>query len=63
MSRPRDSFRNELTRDSERLVSALGLPLSRREAMRRCLFGAAGLLLPEPQLLAMRRMTALMSVG
>lgn len=34
-----------LNRDSERLISALGLPLSRREALRRCLFGTAGLLL------------------
>jgi hypothetical protein len=36
-----------LSRDSARLISALGLPLSRREAMRRCLFGTAGLLLAE----------------
>jgi hypothetical protein len=36
-----------LSRDSARLISGLGLPLSRREAMRRCLFGTAGLLLVE----------------
>jgi hypothetical protein len=36
-----------LNRDSERLMSALGLPLSRREALRRCLFGTAGLLLAD----------------
>src|SRR6516162_5996769 len=36
------SLRNE----SRRVLSTLGpLPLSRREAMRRCLFGGAGLLL------------------
>ena len=35
-----------VTRDAERIISQLGsLPLSRREAMRRCLYGGAGLLL------------------
>jgi hypothetical protein len=34
-----------LPADARRIVSTLGLPLSRREAMRRCLFGAGGLLL------------------
>lgn len=35
-------------RDSARVISSLGsLPLSRREAMRRCLFGTAGLLLAD----------------
>jgi hypothetical protein len=35
-----------LVRDSARVISTLGsLPLSRREAIRRCLFGTAGLLL------------------
>jgi len=38
---------DSVSRDSARLISALGLPLSRREAMRRCLFGTAGLLLAE----------------
>lgn len=37
-----------LRRDSARVISSLGsLPLSRREAMRRCLFGTAGLLLAD----------------
>ena len=37
---------HSLVRDSERVLSQLGrLPLSRREALRRCLFGTAGLLL------------------
>jgi hypothetical protein len=46
MSRTRPSLRNELERDSDRLLASLGnLPLSRREALRRCLFGAAGLFL------------------
>jgi hypothetical protein len=36
---------SSLARDSARVVSALGLPLSRREALRRCLYGAAGLFL------------------
>ncbi len=46
MSRNRPSLRNELERDSERLLASLGsLPLSRRDALRRCLFGAGGLLL------------------
>ena len=43
------SFANKsLRRDTDRVISALGnLPLSRREAMRRCLYGTAGLLLAE----------------
>lgn len=37
-----------LQRDSARVLSSLGsLPFSRREAMRRCLFGSAGLLLAD----------------
>jgi len=37
-----------LTRDSARLLSTLGRsPLSRREALRRCLYGSAGLLLAD----------------
>ena len=40
-----NSINRALSRDSARLVSNLGLPLSRRAAMRRCLFGAGGLLL------------------
>jgi len=40
-----NSPNRSLDRDVGRLVSGLGLPLSRREAMRRCLFGTAGLLL------------------
>jgi len=37
-----------LSRDSARVVSSLGsLPFSRREALRRCLFGTAGLLLAD----------------
>lgn len=32
-------------RDASRMLNALGLPLSRREMLRRCLFGAGGLLL------------------
>ena len=47
MSTRFSSKRDSVSRDSERLISALGLPLSRREAMRRCLFGTAGLLLAE----------------
>lgn len=34
-----------LARDADRLLHALGTPLSRRDALRRCLFGAGGLLL------------------
>ena len=34
-----------LTADATRLLQAIGAPLSRREALRRCLFGAGGLLL------------------
>ncbi|MBE0541303.1 MAG: DUF1501 domain-containing protein [Verrucomicrobia bacterium] len=45
MSTKHSSTRDALGRDSARLLSALGHPLSRREALRRCLFGAAGLLL------------------
>jgi hypothetical protein len=40
-----NSRNRSLDREVGRLVSGLGLPLSRREAMRRCLFGTAGLLL------------------
>ena len=36
-----------LVRDSARIVSAIGAPLSRRDALRRCLFGTAGLLLAD----------------
>jgi hypothetical protein len=40
------SYERSLNQDSARVISSLGtLPLSRRDAMRRCLFGAAGLLL------------------
>ncbi len=46
MSRNLPFQRTELERDSARLISSLGsLPLSRREALRRCLYGAAGLYL------------------
>jgi hypothetical protein len=46
MSTHQRSFNQALNRDSARVLSPLGgLPLSRREAMRRCLFGGAGLLL------------------
>ena len=46
MSTRPNLFERELGRDSARVLSTLGsLPLSRREAMRRCLFGTAGLLL------------------
>ena len=46
MSTRHNSFKHQLDRDSARVISKLGsLPLSRREAMRRCLFGTAGLLL------------------
>ncbi|HEY9172618.1 MAG TPA: DUF1501 domain-containing protein [Verrucomicrobiae bacterium] len=42
----RTSLRNELERDAARLLSRLGNPpFSRREALRRCLFGTAGLFL------------------
>jgi hypothetical protein len=40
-----NSLNRSLDREVGRVVSGLGLPLSRREAMRRCLFGTAGLLL------------------
>ena len=36
-----------LVRDSARIISAIGAPLSRRDALRRCLFGTAGLLLAD----------------
>lgn len=36
-----------LERDSARILSAIGAPLSRRDALRRCLFGTAGLLLAD----------------
>lgn len=42
-----NSIARSLSLDSARLMSAMGLPLSRREAMRRCLFGTAGLLLAD----------------
>ena len=44
------SIRHHLRwRISQRVTSAFGgVPLSRREAMHRCLFGSAGLLLMEP---------------
>jgi hypothetical protein len=46
LSTSHNSFKHQLDRDSARVISKLGsLPLSRREAMRRCLFGTAGLLL------------------
>ena len=46
MSTRQNPFERELGRDSARIISTLGsLPLSRREAVRRCLFGTAGLLL------------------
>ncbi len=46
MSTKHISIERSLNRDSARVMSSLGsLPLSRREAMRRCLFGTAGLLL------------------
>ena len=47
MSTRRNSRHDSLSRDSARVISAIGAPLSRREAMRRCLFGTAGLLLAE----------------
>jgi len=34
-----------VARDANRLLQAIGTPLSRREALRRCLFGAGGMLL------------------
>jgi len=46
MNNSRNSADRSLHRDSARVISNLGnLPLSRREALRRCLFGTAGLLL------------------
>ena len=47
MNTNRSSSNRALKRDSARLISALGLPLTRREAMRRCLYGTAGLLLAD----------------
>src|SRR4051812_11486397 len=48
MSTKPDSRNCSLNRESARVLSTLGnLPLSRREAVRRCLFGAAGLLLAD----------------
>ncbi len=47
MNTEQSSVDRSLGRDSARLLSAIGLPLSRREAMRRCLFGTAGLLLAD----------------
>jgi hypothetical protein len=34
-----------LRRDSQRILASVGAPVSRREALRRCLYGSAGLLL------------------
>ncbi len=46
MNNSRISADRSLVRDSARVISNLGgLPISRREALRRCLFGTAGLLL------------------
>jgi len=46
MSTASSSAARSLRADSRRVISSLGaLPMSRREAMRRCLFGTAGLLL------------------
>lgn len=36
-----------LERDAARVLAAIGAPLSRRDALRRCLFGTAGLLLAD----------------
>jgi hypothetical protein len=47
MNTAHSHIEKSLHRDSSRLLSAIGLPLSRREAMRRCLFGTAGLLLAD----------------
>lgn len=48
MNRPPDPVAPALRRDVRRLLARLGLPgLSRREALRRCLHGAAGLLLAD----------------
>jgi hypothetical protein len=47
MNETSSSWDRSLNRDSARRLSAIGLPLSRREAMRRCLFGTAGLLLAD----------------
>lgn len=53
---------NHFRRDFRRTMSALGeVPLSRREAMRRCVYGGAGLLLAEP--LAVRANEAAAPVG
>jgi len=43
MSTKQRSSSSHLDRDSARLIHVLGHPLSRREAMRRCLYGAAGM--------------------
>ncbi len=46
MKAKQDVVERDLDRDSTRVISSLaGLPLSRREAIRRCLFGTGGLLL------------------
>ncbi|MBA4149619.1 MAG: DUF1501 domain-containing protein [Verrucomicrobia bacterium] len=47
MNTARSIAENALRRDSSRLLSGIGLPLSRREALRRCVFGTAGLLLAD----------------
>jgi hypothetical protein len=38
-------LQTSLAKDATRLLHSVGLPLSRREALRRCLYGAGGLLL------------------
>ena len=47
MNTPHQQIDRSLHRDSARLLSNLGYPLSRRDALRRCLFGATGLLLAD----------------
>jgi uncharacterized protein (DUF1501 family) len=48
MSTINTSESRELQRDAARMISRLGArPLSRREALRRCVFGAAGLMLAD----------------
>ena len=47
MSNASQPLERSLERDSARIISALGTPLSRRDALRRCLFGTAGLLLAD----------------
>ena len=45
MNRQPDFPDRSLKREANQLLQSLGTPLSRREALRRCLFGAGGLLL------------------